>query len=108
MCLQVKKLLNNERFDAIVDPNLKNEYDIQEVEKIIKIALLCTQQAPEERPAMSEVVRMLEGEALGQRWQEWQNAEISKRAQYDIMQRRLDFAEGSINIVHAMELSGGR
>ncbi|XP_078172210.1 LRR receptor kinase SERK2-like isoform X2 [Carex rostrata] len=104
----VKKLLNERRYDAIVDPNLKDEYDIQEVEKIIKIALLCTQQAPEERPAMSEVVRMLEGEALGQRWQEWQNAEISKRTQYDIMQRRLDFGEGSINIVSATELSGGR
>ncbi|KAJ3697039.1 hypothetical protein LUZ61_000744 [Rhynchospora tenuis] len=104
----VKKLINEGRFNAIVDPNLANNYDINEVEKIIKIALLCTQQVPEERPAMSEVVRMLEGEALGQRWQEWQNAEISRRKQYDIMQRRLDFAEGSINNIHAIELSGGR
>jgi hypothetical protein len=91
-----------------VDRNLKKQYDIHEVEKIIKIALLCTQQAPEERPVMSEVVRMIEGEALGQRWQEWQNAEISRRKQYDIMQRRFDFGEGSINNLHAMELSGGR
>ncbi|KAJ4762013.1 BRI1-associated receptor kinase [Rhynchospora pubera] len=104
----VKKLINEGRFNAIVDPNLANNYDVNEVEKIIKIALLCTQQVPEERPAMSEVVRMLEGEALGQRWQEWQNAEISRRKQYDIMQRRLDFAEGSINNIHAIELSGGR
>ncbi|KAJ3675248.1 hypothetical protein LUZ60_004290 [Juncus effusus] len=104
----VKKLLKEGRFDAIIDRNLKNNYEIHEVEKIIKIALLCTQPVPEERPAMSEVVRMLEGEGLGLRWQEWQLAEVSRRQRYDVMQRRLEFGEGSIGNLQDIELSGGR
>ena len=43
---------------------------MEEVEMIVQIALLCTQASPEDRPAMSEVVRMLEGERLAERWEE--------------------------------------
>jgi hypothetical protein len=43
-----------------VDKSLyTDEYDQQEVEKIVKIALMCTQSAVTERPTMSEVVAML-------------------------------------------------
>ena len=38
--------------------------------KIVQSALLCTQASPEDHPAMSEVVRMLEGERLAERWEE--------------------------------------
>ncbi|KAH7545048.1 hypothetical protein FEM48_Zijuj01G0052000 [Ziziphus jujuba var. spinosa] len=50
-----KKLLE------IVDPNLGNEFKKEEAEKIIKVALLCTNASPALRPTMSEVVGMLEG-----------------------------------------------
>ncbi|KAG4997328.1 hypothetical protein JHK85_028767 [Glycine max] len=40
--------------------------------KIVQSALLCTQASPEDHPLMSEVVRMLEGERLAERWEEWQ------------------------------------
>ncbi|XP_041003155.1 probable LRR receptor-like serine/threonine-protein kinase At5g10290 isoform X1 [Juglans microcarpa x Juglans regia] len=104
----VKKLEREKKLDAIVDPNLSKNYDIQEVEMIIKVALLCTQSSPEDRPAMSEVVRMLEGEGLAERWEEWQHIEVTRRQEYERLQRRFDWGEDSVYNQDAIELSGGR
>lgn len=46
------------------------------MEQLIQVALLCTQGSPMERPKMSEVVRMLEGDGLAERWEEWQKVEV--------------------------------
>ncbi|XP_043722580.1 probable LRR receptor-like serine/threonine-protein kinase At5g10290 [Telopea speciosissima] len=104
----VKKLEREKRLDAIVDRNLIRNYDSQEVEMMIQVALLCTQSSPEDRPTMSEVVRMLEGEGLAERWEEWQLVEVTRRQEYDRLQRRFDFGEDSIYNQDAIELSGGR
>ncbi|KAM0005661.1 putative transferase, protein kinase RLK-Pelle-LRR-II family [Helianthus debilis subsp. tardiflorus] len=104
----VKKLEREKRLDAIVDRNLNKRYSMEEVEMMIKVALLCTQGSPEDRPAMSEVVRMLEGEGLAERWEEWQNVEVTRRQEYDRLQRRFDWGEDSIYNQDAIELSGGR
>ncbi|KAM0039414.1 putative transferase, protein kinase RLK-Pelle-LRR-II family [Helianthus debilis subsp. tardiflorus] len=104
----VKKLEREKRLDAIVDRNLNKRYNMEEVEMMIKVALLCTQGSPEDRPAMSEVVRMLEGEGLAERWEEWQNVEVTRRQEYDRLQRRFDWGEDSIYNQDAIELSGGR
>ncbi|GFP83691.1 probable LRR receptor-like serine/threonine-protein kinase at5g10290 [Phtheirospermum japonicum] len=105
----VKKLQREKRLDAIVDRNLNQEYNIQEVEMMIQVALLCTQSSPEDRPAMSEVVRMLEGEGLAERWEEWQHVEVTRRQEYERLQRRFDvWGEDSVYNQDAIELSGGR
>ncbi|XP_009777370.1 probable LRR receptor-like serine/threonine-protein kinase At5g10290 [Nicotiana sylvestris] len=104
----VKKLQREKRLDAIVDRNLNNNYDMDEVEMMMQVALLCTQPSPEERPAMSEVVRMLEGEGLAERWEEWQHVEVNRRQEYERLQRRFDWGEDSIFNQDAVELSGGR
>ncbi|KAH7520580.1 hypothetical protein FEM48_Zijuj08G0160200 [Ziziphus jujuba var. spinosa] len=104
----VKKLEREKRLDAIVDRNLNDEYNIEEVEMMIQVALLCTQQSPEDRPAMSEVVRMLEGEGLAERWEEWQHVEVTRRQEYERLQRRFDWGEDSVYNQDAIELSGGR
>ncbi|KAL2521649.1 putative LRR receptor-like serine/threonine-protein kinase [Forsythia ovata] len=104
----VKKLQREKRLEAIVDCNLKNNYNIHEVEMMIQVALLCTQLSPEDRPAMSEVVRMLEGEGLAERWEEWQHVEITRRQEYERLHRRFDWGEDSIYNQDAIELSGGR
>ncbi|CAI9109479.1 OLC1v1009303C4 [Oldenlandia corymbosa var. corymbosa] len=104
----VMKLQREKRLDAIVDRNLSQNYNIQEVEMMIQVALLCTQASAEDRPAMSEVVRMLEGEGLAERWEEWQHVEVARRQQYERLQRRFDWGEDSIYNQDAIELSGGR
>ncbi|KAL3643560.1 hypothetical protein CASFOL_014375 [Castilleja foliolosa] len=45
----------------LVDPRLGSNFDKNEAEKMIRIALLCTSPSPALRPTMSEVVSMLEG-----------------------------------------------
>ncbi|KAG6392752.1 hypothetical protein SASPL_146978 [Salvia splendens] len=104
----VKKLQREKRLDAIVDQNLSRNYNIEEVEMMIQVALLCTQGSPEDRPAMSEVVRMLEGEGLAERWEEWQHVEVTRRQEHERLQRRFDWGEDSIYNQNAIELSGGR
>ncbi|KAF7037894.1 hypothetical protein CFC21_048171 [Triticum aestivum] len=104
----VKKLQREGNLDAIVDRNLNNSFDRQEVEMMMQIALLCTQGSPEDRPSMSEVVRMLEGEGLAERWEEWQQVEVTRREDYERMQQRFDWGEDSIYNQDAIELSAGR
>ncbi|GJM96339.1 hypothetical protein PR202_ga13163 [Eleusine coracana subsp. coracana] len=104
----VKKLQREGHLNAIVDRNLNGNYNGQEVEMMIQIALLCTQASPEDRPSMSEVVRMLEGEGLAERWEEWQQVEVTRRQDYERMQQRFDWGEDSIYNQDAIELSAGR
>ncbi|XVE86796.1 hypothetical protein DITRI_Ditri18aG0062900 [Diplodiscus trichospermus] len=104
----VKKLESEKKLDAIVDRNLNKNYNIQDLEAMIQVALLCTQASPEVRPAMSEVVRMLEGEGLAERWEEWRHVEVTRRQEYERLQRRFEWGEDSLYNQDAMELSGGR
>ncbi|XP_052301389.1 probable LRR receptor-like serine/threonine-protein kinase At1g29720 isoform X1 [Populus trichocarpa] len=46
----------------IMDPKLQSEFNKEEAERMIKAALLCTNASPSLRPAMSEVLNMLEGQ----------------------------------------------
>ncbi|XP_057501481.1 LRR receptor kinase SERK2-like [Actinidia eriantha] len=104
----VKKLERETRLDAIVDQNLNEHYNMIEVEMMIRVALLCTQASPEKRPMMSEVVRMLEGEGLAERWEEWQNVEVTRRQEHERLQGRFNWGEDSTYNQDAVELSGGR
>nr|XP_043635474.1 somatic embryogenesis receptor kinase 1-like [Erigeron canadensis] len=91
--------------EMLVDPDLKTNYVVTEVEQLIQVALQCTQGSPLERPKMSDVVRMLGGDRLGERWDEWQNEELLQSLQptstdwiiYD-----------SISNLRPLELSGPR
>ncbi|KAE8686811.1 BRASSINOSTEROID INSENSITIVE 1-associated receptor kinase 1 [Hibiscus syriacus] len=68
----VKGLLKDRKLETLVDTDLQGNYADHEVEQLIQVALLCTQGTPKERPNMAEVVRMLEGDGLAERWEEWQ------------------------------------
>ncbi|RXH73654.1 hypothetical protein DVH24_016476 [Malus domestica] len=65
----VKGLLEDRRLETLVDADLNGNYVDDQVEQFIQVALLCTQGTPRERPKMSEVVRMLEGNGLAERWE---------------------------------------
>ncbi|XP_015163619.1 probable LRR receptor-like serine/threonine-protein kinase At1g56140 isoform X2 [Solanum tuberosum] len=56
------QLHENKRETELVDANL-SEFDVDEVKKVIGIALLCTQTPPGLRPSMSRVIAMLTGDA---------------------------------------------
>lgn len=104
----VKKLQHEKRLDMIVDPDL-TEYDVKEVEQMIQVALLCTQGSPEDRPSMVEVVRMLSGEGLAERWEEWQQVEVIRRQEYEAMPHRLaEWVEDSTVNQEAIQLSDAR
>lgn len=75
----VKGLLKEKKLETLVDADLQGNYIDEEMEQLIQVALLCTQGTAMERPKMSEVVRMLEGDGLAERWEEWQKEEIFRQ-----------------------------
>lgn len=90
----------------LVDPDLQNNYVEPEVESLIQVALLCTQGSPTDRPKMSEVVRMLEGDGLAERWEEWQKVDV--RQEVEMAPRHSEWILDSTDNLHAFELSGPR
>ncbi|XP_052190107.1 somatic embryogenesis receptor kinase 2 isoform X2 [Diospyros lotus] len=104
----VKGLLKEKKLEMLVDPDLQNNYVAAEVEQLIQVALLCTQGSPMERPKMSEVVRMLEGDGLAEKWDEWQKVEVL-REEVDLAPHpNSDWIVDSTENLHAVELSGPR
>ncbi|XP_048501519.1 protein NSP-INTERACTING KINASE 1-like [Beta vulgaris subsp. vulgaris] len=74
----VKKINQEKNLEMLVDKDLKNNYDSIELEEIVQVALLCTQFLPNQRPRMSEVVRMLEGDGLAEKWEASQRADSTR------------------------------
>ncbi|KAL6135447.1 hypothetical protein ACLB2K_067675 [Fragaria x ananassa] len=105
----VKKLHQEKKLEMLVDKDLNTNYDRIELEEMIQVALLCTQYLPGHRPRMSEVVRMLEGDGLVERWEASQRAESTKfKAYFSSSDRYSDLTDDSSLLVQAMELSGPR
>ncbi|PIA57539.1 hypothetical protein AQUCO_00600328v1 [Aquilegia coerulea] len=107
----VKKIHLEKKLDILVDKDLKNNYDLIELEEIVQVALLCTQYLPGHRPKMSEVVRMLEGDGLAERWEASQRTDATKcKASYSFSssERYSDLTDDSSLLAQAMELSGPR
>ncbi|GAA0167994.1 transmembrane signal receptor [Lithospermum erythrorhizon] len=109
----VKKLHEDDKLNLMVDKDLKANFDRVELQEIVKVALLCTQFNPSYRPKMSEVLRMLEGDGLAEKWEASQNIDTPRYRALDsthssIPQRYSDFIEESSLVVEAMELSGPR
>ncbi|KAJ7518270.1 hypothetical protein O6H91_21G061800 [Diphasiastrum complanatum] len=105
----VKQLQLEKRLDPLVDSDLKSNYNPVELEEMVQVALLCTQVFPTDRPKMSEVVRMLEGDGLAERWEEWQKVETKRNCEAQQMPRGYDhLVEDSFLDLEAMELSGPR
>ncbi|KAK3132180.1 hypothetical protein QOZ80_6AG0516980 [Eleusine coracana subsp. coracana] len=106
----VKKMHQEKKLDVLVDTGLKGGYDRIELEEMVQVALLCTQYLPVHRPKMSEVVRMLEGDGLAERWEASQRADSHKFKVPDFTFSRCysDLTDDSSLLVQAVELSGPR
>ncbi|CAK9170367.1 unnamed protein product [Ilex paraguariensis] len=105
----VKKIHQEKKLNELVDKDLKNNFDQIELEEMVQVALLCTQYLPGHRPKMSEVVRMLEGDGLAERWEASQRVESGKyRSELSFSHRYSDLTDDSSLLVQAIELSGPR
>ncbi|KAK6923690.1 Leucine-rich repeat-containing N-terminal, plant-type [Dillenia turbinata] len=103
----IKKLQKEGRLEDIVDGNLK-VYDTNEVETIIQVALLCTQSSPENRPTMSEVVSLLQGDGLDEKWARWEQLEEERNQELSLMSHQFAWAEDSAHDQEAIQLSTAR
>ncbi|KAI4342271.1 hypothetical protein MLD38_026914 [Melastoma candidum] len=105
----VKGLQKDKKLETLVDPDIHGHYIDDEVEQLIQVALLCTQSNPLERPKMSDVVRMLEGDGLAERWEEWQKEEMFRKDYNSTHNPTADWIVGdSISQIRPDELSGPR
>ncbi|KAJ8471771.1 hypothetical protein OPV22_026114 [Ensete ventricosum] len=107
----VKKIHQEKKLDMLMDKSLKNIYDRIELEEMVQVALLCTQFLPGHRPKMSEVVRMLEGDGLVERWEASQRVDSQnfKVPEFAFSERCYsNLTDDSSLLVQAVELSGPR
>ncbi|KAK3416784.1 hypothetical protein EUGRSUZ_H02547 [Eucalyptus grandis] len=105
----VNKLHKDGKLNQLVDKDLGVNFDRIELEEMVKVSLLCTKFNPLERPKMSEVLRMLEGDGLAEKWEASQKVETPRfRSCENPTPRYSDFIEESSLVVEAMELSGPR
>ncbi|XP_022996696.1 protein NSP-INTERACTING KINASE 3-like [Cucurbita maxima] len=105
----VKRLHQEGKLNMMVDKDLRGNYDRVELEEMVQVALLCTQFNPSHRPKMSEVLKMLEGDGLAEKWEASQHVETPRyRLCEKPPQLYSDYIEESSLIVEAMELSGPR
>lgn len=107
----VKKLHHEKQLSMMVDKDLGSNYDRVELEEMVQVALLCTQYHPSHRPRMSEVIRMLEGDGLAEKWEASQNVDTPKSVSSELIPPKfmdLTAADESSLGLEAMELSGPR
>ncbi|KAK4254296.1 hypothetical protein QN277_009698 [Acacia crassicarpa] len=104
----VKGLLKDKKLEMLVDADLQGDYIDEEVEQLIQVALLCTQGTPLERPRMSEVVRMLEGDGLAEKWDQWQKDEMFRQDFQYVHHPNANWIVDSTSHIPPDELSGPR
>ncbi|KAI4386546.1 hypothetical protein MLD38_004473 [Melastoma candidum] len=104
----VEDLHKNKKLDKVVDPEMGGVYNESELDEMIKLSLVCTQDEAKRRPYMSEVVSILEvggSEGLRERWEryeyrEWPNHEDRWTYEWDSM--------STVTRLPSEELSGPR
>ncbi|KAL0903523.1 hypothetical protein M5K25_027910 [Dendrobium thyrsiflorum] len=118
----VRKVQQERRLDLLVDRDLGKGFDRIEAMEMVQVALLCTQHLPGHRPKMSEVLRMLEGDGLAEKWEASnrlkQDPDAKEGVQDHLSNYMLFVVDGedgdgdidgkSMDDVEEMELSGPR
>lgn len=113
----MKKLHQEGKLKQLIDKDLNDKFDRVELEEIVQVALLCTQFNPSYRPKMSEVMKMLEGDGLAERWEASQNGAAESLppplpsgmvSSSPRMRYYSDYIQESSLVVEAIELSGPR
>ncbi|KAK4795917.1 hypothetical protein SAY86_028243 [Trapa natans] len=66
----VRSVLIEKSLEEIMDPNMRGDYDDGEAERLTKVALLCAQLVPKERPNAWRLVQFVEGKGWQERWED--------------------------------------
>lgn len=105
----IKRLHEEKRLHELVDEDVnKKGYVVEELERVVKVALLCTLLLYAERPKMSEVLQMLEGEGVEERWEAWRKGEEDRCSAMEQLQIFPDLQCDTTFMVNPLELSGPR
>ncbi|KAL3747480.1 hypothetical protein ACJRO7_016291 [Eucalyptus globulus] len=59
---QLTRALEDGNFDSLVDPSLQNNYNHNEMARMVACAAACVRHSARRRPRMSQIVRALEGD----------------------------------------------
>lgn len=109
----VRNLYEGKRLESLVDRELKGCFDAEELEKVVEIALRCTQSSPNLRPKMWEVMKVLE--AIAGQSQSTQQDESQSGSNHQCGGRSFSFSRNfsgvhdeSSFVIEAIELSGPR
>ncbi|XP_047330611.1 receptor-like cytosolic serine/threonine-protein kinase RBK2 [Impatiens glandulifera] len=62
LVMWAKPLLTENKLTELIDPCLGEAYDTEQLSQMVTVAAMCLDQIPSERPTMSKVVQMLQGE----------------------------------------------
>ncbi|XP_010454141.1 PREDICTED: receptor-like cytosolic serine/threonine-protein kinase RBK2 [Camelina sativa] len=62
LVMWAKPLIKEKKIKQLVDPILGDDYDVEELERLVFIASLCIQQTSMNRPQMNQVVQILRGD----------------------------------------------
>ncbi|MCO5550446.1 hypothetical protein L7F22_003933 [Adiantum nelumboides] len=101
----VKKLLEEKRLHELVpEDDRKKGFEVEELERMVKVALLSTSLPYAERPKMSEVLQMLEGEGVEERWKKSEEIRSLAKEQVRVYTDLLS----DTCIIDASQLSGPR
>lgn len=109
----VRNLYEGKRLESLVDRELKGCFDAEELEKVVEIALRCTQSSPNLRPKMWEVMKVLE--VIAGQSQSTQQDESQSGSNHQCGGRSFSFSRNfsgvhdeSSFVIEAIELSGPR
>ncbi|CAN6237669.1 unnamed protein product [Urochloa humidicola] len=105
----VRELKEEKKLDKLVDRDLKDSFDVAELECSVDVIIQCTQTNPILRPKMSEVLHALEANVtLAESSVELSREPLPYGGPYSFSVRQEDPHDSSSFIIEPIELSGPR
>ncbi|CAN4084237.1 unnamed protein product [Withania somnifera] len=107
---RVRILFEEKKVEILADRDLRGCFNTEELEKTVEVALQCTQSYPNNRPKMSEVLRILEGvtEQVGHVDESQGGSNICETRAFSFSRNFSDIHEESSFTFEPIELSGPR
>ncbi|XP_025885148.1 probable LRR receptor-like serine/threonine-protein kinase At5g45780 isoform X2 [Solanum lycopersicum] len=107
---RVRNLFEEKKVEMLADRDLRGCFNAEELEKTVEVALQCTQSNPNNRPKMSEVLRILEGitEQMGHVDESQGGSNICQTSAFSFSRNFSDIHEESSFTFEPIELSGPR